>query len=244
VEGVRHNIPLLSAVMDPMRFREGRLTTAYLAEEFPEGFADAEPTPWQSDLMTAAAAYIHVVQAARRANGRKPRTDWIVDLGHSRRSVRLTPDDAGLTIELSDEARTLRLTEVDWRPGLPLLRGRLDGRPFAAHAAPLAEGYRIRHRAAGARALVLSPLLLALHDRLPERAPADVSRLVLSPMPGLVVSVAVVAGQEIKAGEAVAVIEAMKMQNLVRAERDGVIALVAVVPGDSVAADQVLAELV
>jgi propionyl-CoA carboxylase alpha chain len=244
VEGVRHNIPLLSAVMDQERFRECRLTTAYLAEEFPDGFADAEPTPWQSDLMTATAAYIHVVQAARRANGRRPRTDWIVELDHGRRAVRLTPDDAGLTIAFPDEARTLRLTDVEWRPGRPLLRGRLDGRPFAAHAAPLAEGYRIRHRASAVRAMVLSPRLVELHDRLPERAPADVSRLVLSPMPGLVVSVAVTAGQEIKAGEAVAVIEAMKMQNLVRAERDGVIASVAVAPGDSVAADQVLAELV
>ncbi len=244
VEGVRHNIPLLSAVMDQPRFREGRLTTAYLAEEFPEGFADAEPSPWQSRPDDRDGG-LHPRRPGRPPGEREEAAHRLDRRSGSRSPLRAPDAGRGRPDDRPCRTRSGRCASPTWtwRPGRPLLRGRLDGRAFAAHAAPLAEGYRLRHRASAVRARVLSPRLLELHDRLPERAPADVSRLVLSPMPGLVVSVAVTAGQEIKAGEGVAVIEAMKMQNLVRAERDGVVASVAVAPGDSVAADQVLAEL-
>jgi propionyl-CoA carboxylase alpha chain len=90
---------------------------------------------------------------------------------------------------------------------------------------------------------VLSPKVAELYARLPERAPADTSRLVLSPMPGLMVAVEVKPGQEVKSGETVAIIEAMKMQNIIKAERDGVVKSVNVKPGESVAADEVLVEL-
>ena len=244
IQGVEHNIPFLSAVMDQPRFLEGRLTTGYIAEEFPGGFHGLEPTAWQFDLMTAAAAWMHRLQASRRANGNHLRDEWIIDAGSAKRRVRLTSRDAGLELELPDEGRTLVLDAVDWRPGQALFKGRLDGEDFTVHVAPLAEGFRIRHRAARARVLVLSPRSAELHDRLPERKPADTSRLVVSPMPGLVVSIAVTPGQQVKAGEALAVVEAMKMQNIIRAERDGVVKSVGPGPGDSIAADEVLVEFV
>ena len=243
IEGVEHNIPFLSAVMDQPRFQEGRLTTGYIAEEFEGGFQGLPPTAEQADLMLAAAAWMQQLQAGRRSNGGKLRDEWIVAAGESKRRVRLIPVGEGLRLELLNEGRALILSDVDWRPGWPLFRGRLDGRPFTLHAAPAAEGFRLRHRAASQRVLVLTPRSAELHEKLPERQPADTSRLILSPMPGLVVSIAVEPGQAIKSGQTVAIVEAMKMQNIIRAERDGVVKAVGPKPGDSVAADEMLVEL-
>jgi len=248
IEGPAHNVPFLSAVMDEPRFRAGELSTGYIAEQFPDGFHGLPPTAWQRDLMTAAACAMHRLQSRR--NGRstarlkpaKPRVEWVAVIGGEKRSVRLTEAEGGLDIELADEGRRLQLTAIDWRPGRPLFRAALDGEAFAAVVAPAAEGFNIRHRAANARVLVLTPVSADLHERLPPRRAPDTSKLVLSPMPGLVISVDVAAGQEVKAGETICVVEAMKMQNIIRSERDGVLGAVNVKAGDSVAADDVLAE--
>jgi propionyl-CoA carboxylase alpha chain len=136
----------------------------------------------------------------------------------------------------------VRLTGVDWRPGRAIFRAALDGAPFAAEVAAAPEGFRIRHRAALAKVMVLTPVSAELHERLPPKKAVDTSRLVMSPMPGLIVAVEVVAGQEVKTGETLCIIEAMKMQNIIRAERDGVLKTVAAKPGDSVGADEILAE--
>jgi propionyl-CoA carboxylase alpha chain len=253
IEGVGHNIPFLAAVMDQPRFRSGALSTRYIADEFPGGFHGLEPTPDQLDLMTAAAVWMQRLQSARskrnltRRGGAEsfhypPRTEWVVVIGEVRRRVELSGEEGVMVLDLLDEARVLTLTAVDWRPGKALFKARLGGQPFALETRPAAEGFVIRHRAAKTRVLVLTPLSADLHDRLPKRAPADTSRLIASPMPGLVVSLDVVAGQAVKAGETVAIIEAMKMQNIIRAERDGVIKSVGPKAGDSVAADEVLVE--
>jgi propionyl-CoA carboxylase alpha chain len=253
IEGVGHNIPFLAAVMDQPRFRSGALSTRYIVDEFPGGFHGLEPTPEQLDLMTAAAVWMQRLQSARskrnltRRGGAEsfhypPRTEWVVVIGEVRRRVELSGEESVMVLDLLDEARVLTLTAVDWRPGKALFKARLGGQPFALETRPAAEGFVIRHRAAKTRVLVLTPLSADLHDRLPKRAPADTSRLIASPMPGLVVSLDVVAGQAVKAGETVAIIEAMKMQNIIRAERDGVIKSVGPKAGDSVAADEVLVE--
>jgi propionyl-CoA carboxylase alpha chain len=247
IEGPANNAPFLSAVMDEPRFRSGKLSTGYIAEVFAGGFHGIAPTPWQLDVMTAAACAMQRLQARR--NGRahpvlaaKPREEWVVVLAESKRRVRLLDDDGGLVIELLDEGRSLRFAQVDWKPGQPMLSGLLDGKRVTLEVAPAAEGFVVRCRAAVSRALVLNPVSAELHERLPPKKAADTSRLVLSPMPGLVVSVDVIAGQEVKAGETVCVIEAMKMQNIIRAERDGVIRCVNAKAGDSVSSDEVLAE--
>ena len=247
IEGLGHNTPFLSAVMDQPRFQEGRLSTSYIKDEFPDGFAGLAPDAFQRDVLTAIAAYAHAL-AARRARaaggGAAPAADWIVAMGEDRRRVTLRPGETphALAIDLPDDGRTLRLEGVDWRPGLALFSARLDGRAFSAVIQPAAEGFDIRHRAARARVMVLSPRAAALHAKLPPKVAASTAKLIVSPMPGLVVSLSVAPDQEVKAGEAVAVIEAMKMQNLIRAERDGVVKSIGVKPGDSVAADEVLVE--
>ena len=242
IEGLGHNVPFLSAVMDQARFQSGKITTGYIAEEFPDGFKGLDPTPSQIDLMTAVAVYVQHLQTGRSASATAQRRDWVAVINGVARSIRLTSAPASLDIEFCDEGRTVALTAVEWRPGLPILKGCMDGVRFSAAVTPAMEGLVVRHRAAKAKVLVLTPLSATLHARLPAKPPADTSRLIVSPMPGLVVALDVVAGQEVKEGETVAVIEAMKMQNIIRAERDGIIKTVGAKAGDSVAADEVLIE--
>ncbi|MDR3506305.1 MAG: acetyl/propionyl-CoA carboxylase subunit alpha, partial [Caulobacteraceae bacterium] len=248
IEGVGHNVPFLAAVMDQPRFQSGKISTNYIVDEFPEGFTGVDPTPFQVDVMTAAATYMHRLLAARARRignglaGPLTRTEWSVVVGKTRRKVDLAEVDGAFEIILLEEGRGLRLTDVDWRPGRPLFRGVLGGEPFTIEVKPADEGFTIRHRAAKARVLVLTPVSSMMHDRLPEKKKVDTSRLVISPMPGLVVSMDVTQGQTVREGEVVCVIEAMKMQNIIRAERDGVVKSVGPKAGDSVAADEVLVE--
>jgi propionyl-CoA carboxylase alpha chain len=247
IEGPAHNIPFLAAVMDQERFRSGAISTNYIKDEFEGGFKGLEPTPGQVDLMTAVGAALQRVYAARarstQAGLSNPvRTVWVVAVGHAKRRVRLAGQGQHLSVELPDEGRTLALETLDWRPGKPVFLGRLDGKAFTVQVTPAAEGFVIRHRAAKAKVLVLTPRSAELHDKLPEKQAADTSKLVLSPMPGLVVSMDVAPGQTVREGEIVCVLEAMKMQNIIRAERDGLVKTVNAKAGDPVAADQVLVE--
>ena len=241
IEGLGQNIPFLAAVMDQGRFRSGELSTSYIKDEFPEGFQGTAPDDFQKDLMTAVACAMHRAIAGRAAGGRL-RDDWVVIGAGEHRPVLIQTTNDGLKVDILDEGRALSLGQSDWRPGLPVFRGVVDGRAFACAVQPAAEGYVIRHRAATRRILVLSPRSAQLHDMLPPKKAADTSKLVISPMPGLVVSLDVEAGQSVRSGEQVAIIEAMKMQNIIRAERDGVVKAVLVASGASVAADEVLIE--
>ncbi len=240
IEGPGHNIPFLAAVMDQERFRSGALSTNYIKDEFPEGFAGAPPTDFQRDLMAAVACAMHRRLTARAAP-ELLRDEWMVIAGHDKRRVRLSNGGDAFRVTFDDD-RTINLTDVDWRPGQPLFRGALDGKAFTATVKPAAEGFVIRHRATTLRVLVLTPRSAELHDKLPPKKAADTSKLIISPMPGLVVSIDVQPGQSVQAGQAVAVVEAMKMQNIIRAEREGVVKSVGPKAGDSVAADEVLLE--
>jgi propionyl-CoA carboxylase alpha chain len=247
IEGPGHNTAFLSAVMDQPRFASGELSTNYIKDEFPDGFSGLAPQPWQSDVILAAAVAMHRVQAARARgiggdlSAKVNRNAWVVVAEGRRRDVQVTENGNGLAIALPAEDRALRLDSVDWRPGAPLFAGRLDGRAFTATVAPAPEGFSIRFRAVRQKILVLTPMSADLHQRLPPKEAPDTSRLVVSPMPGLVVSMDVAEGEEVKEGQVICVIEAMKMQNIIRAERDGRIEALGAKAGDSVAADDVLA---
>ena len=247
IEGPAHNIPFLAAVMDQARFRSGQISTNYIKDEFPDGFKGVAPTPAQVDILTAVGAAMQKVYAARARStsaglSNPVRGEWIVAVGHAKRRVKLSGQDQSLTVELPDENRAIQLQTLDWRPGKPVFKGTLDGAAFTVQVAPAPEGFVIRHRAAKALVLVLTPRSAELHDKLPEKQAADTSKLVLSPMPGLVVSMDVAQGQQVREGEVVCVLEAMKMQNIIRAERDGVVKAVNAKGGDPVAADEVLVE--
>ena len=238
IEGLGQNIPFLAAVMDQERFRSGQLATSYIADEFPDGFSGTAPTAFQTDVLTAAGLAMHRVMAARA--GSPTRHDWVVFVGHDRRAVQVA-ETAG-TLSLTIGERTLTLSDVDWRPGKAQFRARLDGRAFTVNVAPAAEGFVIRHRAAKQKVLVLSPRSAELHGKIPEKQPADTSKMIISPMPGLIISMNVEVGQTVREGEIVCVIEAMKMQNIIRAEKEAVVKTVSAKGGDSVAADEVLVE--
>ncbi len=249
VEGLSQNIPFLSAVMDQPRFGSGELSTNYIVDEFPDGFHGLPPRDDQADIATAAAAWMHLTlarRARRIGNGLTSpltREDWVIMVGKRRCPVHTTETGGVMTLTLQgDDERTLTLDDVRWRPGRALFKGRLNGRAFSVTVTPAAEGFVIRHRAARMSVLVLTPVSADLHQRLPEKTPPDTSRMVISPMPGLVVSMDVTVGEDVKEGQVVCVIEAMKMQNIIRAERDGVIKSIGAKTGDSVAADDVLAE--
>ncbi len=242
LEGVGHNVPFLAAVMDQQRFRSGELSTRYITDEFPDGFDGLPVAGFGRDVMLASSLAMKAVQV-EQAGDPGHRSDWTVLVGAEHVSASLAvDDDENLVIELDDEDRTLVLSEIDWSPGLPQFRAVLDGTPFTAQVTRVPDGFDIRHRAMRARVRVLSPRHAELYARLPEKVPPDTSKLIQSPMPGLVVSVPVTVGQEVKEGETVAIIEAMKMQNILKAERDGVVKAIGAGPGDPVAADDVLVE--
>jgi propionyl-CoA carboxylase alpha chain len=242
IEGLGQNIPFLSAVMDQDRFRSGQLSTNYIKDEFPEGFHGVPPTPFQRDLMAAVACAMHQTQLKRTAPG-LVRDEWTVVAGSDTRHVKLSNGGDQFQVTMVEGGRVIALTDIQWRPGQPTFRARLDGTAFTCAVKPAAEGFTIRHRATSLKVLVLTARSAELHEKLPPKRLADTSKTILSPMPGLVVTLDVVPGQSVRTGEQVAIIEAMKMQNIIRAERDGTVKAVNAKAGDSVAADEVLVEL-
>jgi len=248
IEGIQDNIPFLGAVMDEKRFRSGNITTGYIKEEFPEGFNGMRPTPAQETLLASVASYAHAFMSARAAQatgrlngiGGKGRRDWVVIMGQAHTPVEVDLGEGGGEISFGGKKHALKTA---WLPGDKVVRGTFDGAPFAVKLREQSEGYVLRLRGVTARAIVASPRGAELHKKIPEKPKADTSKLIVSPMPGLVVSVDAKVGQEVKAGEGVAIVEAMKMQNIIRAERDGVVAKVNVEAGASVMADEVMLEL-
>nr|WP_313417177.1 acetyl/propionyl/methylcrotonyl-CoA carboxylase subunit alpha [Brevundimonas diminuta] len=238
--GLGHNVPFLAAVMDQERFQSGQLSTSYIKDEFPDGFHGLEPTPAQVKILIACAVAMNEVIAEQDGDPSE-RTDWTVLVDKTAYEVEVGYDEAEDLIVAID-GEEVSLSEIDWRPGLSLFKAVLDDDAFTAEVKRAADGFDIRHRAARARVRVLRPDVAHLYALLPEKQAADTSKLVLSPMPGLVVDIPVVEGQEVKSGETVAIIEAMKMQNILKAERDGKVKAVKAKAGDPVAADDVLVE--
>ena len=247
ISGIQDNIPFCAAVMDEATFRSGDFTTGYIKSQFPEGFQGSQPTPKQVDMLIAAATYVHSLldrRAAQISNRMTPeaapRRDWTVILGDQHHPVMIELGDQQATLGI--DGRSLQLA-CEWHPGRHLLEGQLDGEAFAVKIVPSAQGYHLRLRGVGLQVLVCRPAIAEMHKRLPEKEKPDLSKMVISPMPGLVVSVDVEVGQEVQEGEAVCIVEAMKMQNIIRADATGSIKSVNVSAGDSVAADEIMVEL-
>ncbi len=219
VEGFRHNIPFLAALMQHERWQAGQLSTAFLAEEFPAGFHPVVPDRETARVLAAVAAAIdHVLgERKRRISGQRP--------------------GAAVTRE---QRRAVRLG--DWKPGDPVWLGTIDDRPISVQVRPVLNGFDLSHRGVETRAYVYTEREAAAARLMPPKKAADSGKAVRCPMPGLVVSIAVSEGQEVKAGETLAVVEAMKMENVLRAERDGVVKAIRAKPGDSLAVDAVIME--
>jgi len=248
VEGIGHNLPFLSAVMDHPRFVSGNITTAFIEEEYPDGFAGATLPEATLKHLAASACAMHRVREIRdaRVSGRMDNherevgTDWVVSLdGHDYRVV-IAADRSGATVTFAD-GTTHRISS-DWRPGKPLAVLSVDDQRLVAKVAPLPTGFTMRHRGAELSVLVRTPRQFALSQHMLEKVPPDTSKLLLCPMPGLIVSVNVAAGDEVQEGQALCTVEAMKMENVLRAEKSGRVARINAEAGASLAVDDVIME--
>jgi len=251
VEGLQSNAPFLSAVLDERDFQTGRIHTGYIEEHFPEGFHGTAPREDQLLFISSAAAFIHetYLRRADQLEGRITKApeltsrEWVVLMGGRKIATEIEfnlDGSASLwTPGLSSDRQTLT---TSWKPGLNLFEAEIGGQAFALEFSNLTEGYRLRHRGYSSTVLVCTPRAAELHALLPEKKKADTSKLVISPMPGLIVSVDVEDGQKVQAGDVLLVVEAMKMENVIRAEKDGIIKSVQVQAGASVAADELMIE--
>jgi len=247
IRGVQHNISFLNAVMAHPRFQAGRLSTNFIAEEYAEGF-NAEMVPQEDPARAVAvAAMVHrrYQNRAARLSGQLPGherrvgDEWAVITGKTTYPVTTRSCNGGFDLTVGD--REYHVVS-DWRLGQPLFEGTIDGEPVCYQVERRGPWISLFHRGARTDALVLTPAAAALHAKIPDKPAPDLSRFLLSPMPGLLLKIAVAEGQEVKAGEELAVVEAMKMENVLRAENDAVVAKLCAAPGDSLMVDQTILE--
>ncbi|WP_374636342.1 biotin carboxylase N-terminal domain-containing protein [Paracoccus sp. (in: a-proteobacteria)] len=247
VEGIGHNLPFLSAVMDHPRFVSGDISTAFIAEEYPEGFTGATLPEAELIRIAASAAAMHRVAEIRRTRitGRLDNHErhvgehWVVKVGEQEFPVRITADRQGSTVEIAGRQRRV---ESDWLPGQSLARLTVDGAPLVMKVERLPSGYRLRVRGADLKTFVRRPRAAELARLMPEKLPPDTSKFLLCPMPGLIVKVNVAPGDEVQEGQALATVEAMKMENILRAEKKAVVKSVNAEPGQSLKVDDVIME--
>ncbi len=236
VRGVSHNVPFLAALMAHPRFRAGRLTTNFIAEEFKGGFTTAHLPPRDPAVLAAVAAVVERIRDERLGVTQDSR---VVMLNREPVAVAITGADGTFAIDVAGRRIAV---ETDWQPGEPLLHAVVDGHVIVVQVDSVGSGWRLIHEGGQAEALVLTPRQAALYALMPVKAAPDTSKFLLSPMPGLLASVAVSEGQEVKAGEALAVVEAMKMENVLRATRDGTVKVLHAKAGDSLRVDQKIIE--
>jgi propionyl-CoA carboxylase alpha chain len=249
IEGIRHNIPFLSTLMQHPRWREGRLSTGFIAEEFPDGFRPLNPEgEIERRIASVAAQMDHVLNVRkRRISGqlRAPEllsfdTKRTVALGKSRIEIEMDQRPTGLSIVFADGHRAH--VESDWRPIDILWVGQVDGVDVAVKTRPIPNGFHLEHAGVGVDARVYTRREAELAALMHDNKGADGSKSLLCPMPGLVKSIAVKVGQEVKVGEQLCIVEAMKMENVLVSERDATIKAILAKEGDSLAVDAVIME--
>jgi propionyl-CoA carboxylase alpha chain len=248
VEGIGHNIPFLAAVMDHPKFVSGDMTTAFIEEEYPDGFDGVTLGSEDLQRIAAATAAMHRVAEIRRTRisgrmGNHERyvgTDWVVRLQRESLSVVIAADPDGADVSFEDGAM-LRVTS-DWTPGKSLARLDVGGTLLVLKVDKRTAGFRIRYRGADLVVTIRTPRQAELAARMPEKSPPDTSKMLLCPMPGLIVKINVEEGQEVQDGQALCTVEAMKMENILKAEKKCVIAKINATAGESLQVDDVIME--
>ena len=242
IDGIGHNVDFLSALMQHPRFREGRLTTGFIAEEYPEGFQGA-PAGEKLETRLAALAGMLSTQAAERARQIDGQlgtpldapTEWIARIGGRSWPISVAADS------VSVGAHDLTV-DIGFVPGQRLVHAEIDGEPLSVGVERTVTGWRFITRGAKHEVRVLTPRTAGFAEHMIDKIPPDLSKFLLAPMPGLLTTLRVGEGERVEAGQPLAVVEAMKMENILRAEKAGVVAVVAAQPGDSLAVDQVILE--
>ena len=249
IDGIRHNIPFLASLMQHKRWRDGALSTGFIAEEYPEGFSPLVASGETAHVMAAVAAAIdHVANERKRQISGQMRTQRPVEferertvvLGGERYEVEIDSGDEAILVRFAD-GEAYRL-ESDWVPGEAVWNGLVNDELVAVQVRPILNGYAIAHRGVSVDAWVYTRAEAKFVALMPEKKVADTSKSLLCPMPGLVKALYVSEGQEIKAGEPLCMVEAMKMENVLRAERDTTVKKINAKEGDSLAVDAVIME--
>ena len=248
VEGIGHNLPFVAAVMDHPRFQSGNITTAFIAEEYPDGFKGAVLDDATLRRVAAATAAMNRVAEIRRTrisgtmdnHERRVGDDWVVTLQGAEYAVKIDADHQGSTVAFAD-GTALRVAS-DWTPGQPLARVLIDDSLLVMKIAKISGGFRVRLRGADVKCHVRTPRQAELAKLMLEKAPPDTSKLLLCPMPGLIAQIMVAIGDDVQEGQALATVEAMKMENILKAERSGVVKTITAVVGGSLKVDDVIME--
>ena len=240
--GIGHNVDFLSALMQHPRFREGRLTTGFIAEEYPEGFQGAPASAELRRSLAALGAVVATVEAtrARHIDGQlgaplDPPSDWV---------ARIDGEDFEVSVQDGDVtvADAPFHVEVDYAPGQRRVDAMIDGKPLTVQIERQGSSWLFTTRGAKHKVRVLDPRTAALAGYMIEKTPPDLSKYLLCPMPGLLTQLHVAEGDKVEAGQPLAVVEAMKMENILRAEKAGVVKKVEAKAGDSLAVDAVIVE--
>lgn len=248
IEGIQHNVPFLSAIMQNERWQSGNISTGFIAEEFPGGFVGLAPDAAVLDRLASVAAALDSAENLRKRgisgqmNGKavKFADERVVRLGQEWVDVTLTEQAHGLVrLSIGNEAHVI---VSEWTPGSPVWSGTINGEAVTVQVRRVLNGYRLAYRGIERETHVYTRREAELAKLMPEKVPPDTSKSLLCPMPGLVVSIHVEVGQDVKAGDVLAVVEAMKMENVLRAERDATVKSVLAKKGDSLAVDALILE--
>ncbi|MEC9345943.1 MAG: acetyl/propionyl/methylcrotonyl-CoA carboxylase subunit alpha [Pseudomonadota bacterium] len=248
LEGISHNINFLNAVCAHPRFREGRLSTGFIAEEYPEGFHGAPLDDKALRQLVAVALVVHLRDRVRATeiSGKVPHftprigQDWVVSVGERSFKARATAGERATDVHVDNEHMVV---ESNWRPGRAMFSGTVGSSQMKVMVKTGVEGYHLTWGGTTVELVVRTPRAAALAELMPVKVAPDMSKFLLCPMPGLIMQIHVAVGDEVKAGQTLAVVEAMKMENVLRAEADGVVKEVRAKPGDSLAVDDVILEL-
>jgi len=247
IDGIGHNVDFLSALMQHPRFRSGEITTNFIAEEYPEGFEGAPADPQLIADLAAIAAMIETTREARAGqisdqlnSAIEPPRDHAVRIGGNVHRVRIEPFEGG-TMASTDGGEPVEMFG-SWTPGQRLLGLTIDGRQRTVRVKREGRGWILITRGASHKVQVLDPHVAELSVHMIEKTPPDLSRLLLAPMPGLVTRLDVKTGDKVEPGQTVAIMEAMKMENILRAPKAATVKATPVKAGESVAVDQVIVE--
>lgn len=248
LEGIGHNLPFLSAVMDHDIFIKGEMTTAFIEEQYPDGFEGVTLDEAALRKIAASAAAMHRVAEIRRTrvsgrmdnHERRVGAEWVVSLQGQDYPVTIAADREGSDVHF-DDGTVLRVASK-WTPGDQLARLDVNGEGLVLKVGKISGGFRIRSRGAEVKVHVRTPRQAELAKLMPEKVAPDTSKMLLCPMPGLIVKINVEEGEEVQEGQALCTVEAMKMENILRAERKGTVSKINAAPGDSLAVDEVIME--
>ncbi|MCE1235813.1 MAG: acetyl/propionyl/methylcrotonyl-CoA carboxylase subunit alpha [Hyphomicrobiales bacterium] len=253
IDGIQHNIPFLTSLMGHERWKSGKLSTGFIKEEYPDGFTGNEPHAEDQKLLAAVALSIEIQRKDRldnlpgrlRPHNGELREDWVVKVGNEFLDVKVPAGFVGMPMEIDalfpGDVEPVAIT-TRYQQGELLWTGMIGEREVTMQVRSVLNGVELRYRGATSVVKVMLPFTAKLDKLMPIKAPPDTSKYLLCPMPGLVVSIEVAEGEEIKAGSTLAVVEAMKMQNVLRAERDCKVKAIKAKAGDSLAVDAVIIE--